>query len=803
MLLVGLLYLSNLQGQTTANIHGVITDEEGQPLFSASVAVEGTTYGTVTNQEGHYSLTVPANKELELVVFFLGYETLRQRLELTPGEDFEYSRSLQQEVKQLEDVEITGIRSRENTLVPIDIKSINQLPNASQNIESVIKTMQGVGSGNELSSMYSVRGGSFDENLVYVNDVEIHRPLLVQSAQQEGLSFVNPSLVSSIQFSAGGFDAEFGDKLSSVLDIKYKQPSRFGGSAMASFLGGSAHIEGASRNNRFTHVTGFRYKTTRYLLGTLDTKGDYSPSFTDLQTFLTYDITPKLELSFLGNYATNKFERIPQERSTDFGTFQQGFNFTVYYGGRENDQFYNYLGALTLNYKPSDALSLKLIGSAYNSHEEVNYDILRQYWINLATQGSSGSRDSLINIGVGTTLEHARNKLVATIYALEHKGSWYTANSIFKWGVKGQQEVIDDKISEWSLIDSAGISLPYSDEFVELAYTNKSSNSLNSFRISGFLQHTLYFDLPGAEASFTYGARAHYWTYNQTSFISPRLNLTLQPAERPNLGFHFSTGLYYQPPFYKEMKDISGKLYPNTQAQRALHFVAGTDYKFRAWRRPFIFSSEIYYKHLTRLIPYKLDDVRLIYFPEAKAKGYATGADFKVYGEFVPEMESWFSLSFLSTKEDIYNDFYQKADGTVVYPGYYNRPTQQWVSFSIFFQDYLPSNPNYKVHLLLIYGSGLSYGGPLYDRPSQIYPLGPYRRIDLGFSRVIVRNTRQKFGVESIWLSAEILNLLGSNNKVSFDWMRTVENDTGLNLYFAVPNYLTGRIFNAKVSVNF
>jgi hypothetical protein len=789
--------------QEKAYISGYILDENERPLFSASVAIEGTSYGTVTDEEGYFELEVPGGSELELVVFFLGYETYRKRVRPVAGQTISVDHTLSPEIKVLDDVEVTGVRSRENTLVPINIKSISQLPNASQNIEAIIKTMQGVTSGNELSSMYSVRGGSFDENLVYVNNIEIHRPLLVQSAQQEGLSFVNPSLVSSIQFSAGGFDAEYGDKLSSVLDIRYKQPTGFAGSAMASLLGGSAHAEGATRDQRFTHVTGIRYKRTQYLLGTLDTKGDYSPSFTDFQTYLTFDINRKLELSFLGNYATNKFQRIPSERSTDFGTFQQGFNFTVYYEGQELDNFNNYLGAFTLNYKPKDKTSLKFIFSAYNSNEEVSYDLLRQYWISLATQGSGGSRDSLINIGIGSTLDHARDQLTATIYSAEHRGTYFSGRGVMKWGVKAQQELIHDVINEWILIDSAGVSLPWSDESVELFYTNKSEHNLNTFRFSAFLQHTFVFSLPANEVSLTIGARTHYWTYNSNFFISPRTNLSLQPEKFPNLNFHFAAGLYYQPPFYKELKDPAGIIYPDTKSQRALHLVGGYDYKFQAWRRPFIFSSEIYYKHLTQLIPYKLDDVRLNYLPGEQAKGYAAGIDFKVYGEFVPGLESWFSLSLLSTKEDIYNDYYAQLNGKVIYPGYYDRPTQQWVSFSVFFQDYLPSNPDYKVHLLLIYGSGLPYGGPLASRPSQTYPLGPYRRIDIGFSRVIVRNTQKKMGVESIWLSAEILNLLGAQNKVSYDWMRTVESDLGVNLYFAVPNYLTGRIFNAKISVNF
>ncbi len=790
-------------GQETATIQGSVRDEEGVPLFSASVAIEGTVFGTVTDSEGQYSLNVSANEEVIVVINYLGYSTISDTITLFPGQVYTLSKVLIREAEQLEDVEVLGIRDRENTLVPINIKSIGQLPNASQNIEAIIKTLPGVGSGNELSSQYSVRGGSFDENLIYVNDIEIYRPLLVQSAQQEGLSFVNPSLVSSIQFSAGGFDAEFGDKLSSVLDIKYKQPSRFGGSAMASLLGGSAHIEGATKNNRFTHITGFRYKTTKYLLGTLDTKGDYNPSFTDLQTFLTYDITKKLEISFLGNYATNKFNRVPENRNTNFGTFQQGFNFTVFYEGQEEDKFDTYLGALSLNYKPHNKLSLKIIGSAFRSNENITYDILRQYWINLATQGSTGSRDSLINIGIGTSLEHARDHLESTIYSLKHQGALYSDYGILKWGVKFQQEAINDDISEWEYIDSAGMSLPFSSERVDLFFVNKSVHSINSQRYSAFLQQSFFMNSNTSNMSLTLGLRGQYWTYNKELTLSPRLNFSFHTDNMPNLNWHFATGLYYQPPFYKEIRDPWGNIYPDTKAQRAFHLVAGADYKFRAWDRPFVFTSEIYYKLLTRLIPYKLDDVRLNYLPYEQAKGYAAGIDFKVYGEFVPGSESWFSLSLLQTKEDIYNDYIVNLDKSVSYPGYYSRPTNQWLSFSIFFQDHLPTNPNYKVHLMLIYGTGLPYSGPLYSRPSDTYELGPYRRIDIGFSRVIIRSPNKNGGIKSIWISAEILNLLDARNVVSYDWMRTIESDIGLDTYFAVPNYLTGRSFNIKVSVNF
>lgn len=799
-----LLFVSIIcSAQQTATIKGLISDEEGNPLFSASVGIENMPIGTVTDQHGSYSLSVPAGENLVLIVYFLGYATYKDTLLLQSSENFIQNIKLKQEIKQLDDVEVFGIKNRENTLVPIDIKSLDQLPNPSGNIEAIIKTLPGVASGSELSSQYSVRGGSYDENLIYVNDIEIHRPLLVQSAQQEGLSFVNPSMISSIQFSAGGFDAEYGDKLSSVLDIKYRQPTQLNGSISASLLGGSVHLGGSSKNQKFTHNTGVRYKTTKYILGSLDTKGDYNPSFIDIQSYLTYDLSNTLELGLLLNYSTNKFNHVPKNRSTDFGSFQQGFNFTVFYEGQEIDKYQTYLGALSLKYQPSEKISMKFIVSVFRSNEDITYDILKQYWINLAGQSSSGKQDSLINIGIGTTLDHARNKLESSIYSFRYISSYYSNAGVSKWGFKLQQEIIDDHLNEWQMVDSAGHSLPYSDEYVQLSFVSKSMNYLNNSRISGFLQHT--FDISGNNASmfFTIGARAQYWTYNKEVTISPRANLSITPYAAPKFTWHLASGLYYQPPFYKEIRDPNGNIYPDTKAQRAFHIVTGIDYKFMSKGRPFVFTTELYYKYLTRLIPYKLDDVRLQYLPAYKAKGYAAGIDFKLYGEFVPGTESWFSLSFLTTKEDIYNDYVINSDGSVTYPGYYRRPTDQRMNFSLFFQDYLPNNPKYKVHLMLIYGSGLSYSGPLFSRPADVYDLGTYKRIDIGFSRAIIRNPKNKHGIKFIWISIEILNLLDSQNIVSYDWIRTVESDIGLNTYFAVPNYLTRRSFNLKLSASF
>jgi hypothetical protein len=789
--------------QQTATIKGLVTDSEGGILYYASIAIKDKAIGTFSDDKGLFLLKVPANEKIILIVSHLGYENSVDTLILSSNQVVDLTIKLLQEVKNLEDVVVYGINERENTLTPINLKSIDQLPNTNGNFETILKTMPGVVSGNELSSQYSVRGGSFDENLIYVNDVEIFKPMLMHSSQQEGLSFVNPGMVSSIQFSAGGFDAQYGDKLSSVLDIKYKQPTELSGSVSASLLGGSLLINDASKNKKFTINTGLRYKTTQYLLNNMDTKGDYKPSFTDLQTYLTYDLSKKFQISFLGNYATNKFDRIPQNRETEFGSFQQSFNFTAYYEGQEKDRFDTYLGALTLQYHPNDKLSLKLIGSGFQSKEEIAYDILTEYWISLATGNSGAKRDSLINIGVGASLDHARDKLSSGIYSLEHKGTYYMPAGSWKWGLKVQEEYINDKLDEWQLLDSAGYSLPYSDAGVNLNYAYKATNILDNTRFAAYLQNTSSYDINSNNISFTLGARAQYWTYNKELTVSPRGNITLKPSLTPNIAWHLSAGLYYQPPFYNEIRDQQGNLYPNMKAQRAFEITAGDDYKFKAWGRPFIFTSEIYYKNITRLIPYKLDDVRQVYLPQYKAKGYATGIDFKIYGEFVEGTESWFSLSFLSTKEDIYNDYVVNYDHTVTYPGYYRRPTDQVMSFSLFFQDYLPTNPNYKVHLTVVYGTGLPYSGPSYNRPSDIYSLGSYRRVDIGFSRVIINKKGNNSIIKSIWITAEILNLLDTQNKVSYDWITTTQNNGGFDVTYAVPNYLTRRSFNGKITINF
>lgn len=788
----------NKQEAQTANLSGIIVTENGEAIYGAVISVPLENSVTSTSQDGTYKLTIPANKQVIINCSFLG-SVLIDTLFAMPNSKVIRDYKIIEKANELGEVVIQGVQERENTLARINMKSITQLPNSSDNFETILKTFSGVVSGNELSSQYSVRGGNFDENLVYVNDIEIHRPMLVQSAQQEGLSFINPSMVSTVQFSAGGFEAEYGDKMSSVLDISYKKRIGFEADASASLLGANVHVAGLSKNKKLSFNTGLRYKTSQYILNSLDVEGDYNPRFADFQAFLTYDINDKNSISILGNISTNRFTMIPTMRSTDFGTIAQTLNFQVFYEGQERDRFDSYLGAVAYTYKPVQDLSLKLIASAYTTDEEISYDILSEYYMYAVSNGSGN--DTAINIGTGASLEHSRKYLNAQIYSLEHKGIYKYNYSTLKWGLKGQYEQIDDIFREWTVLDSTGFFVPNNDDVIMMDYFVDGKNFITSLRYQSFIQNSNKIYTKTAELGFTYGLRANYWNYSNEMLISPRLTITVKPYWQKDIEFYFSTGLYGQPPFYKELKDYTGKLYPDTKAQKSYHILAGSDIHYKAWNRPFTFSTELYYKNLYALIPYKIDNVQIQYLPFYNARGYAAGADFRIYGEFVPGTESWFSLSLMQTKENTYNDYYKNSDGTVVYPDYYRRCTDQAITFSIFFQDYLPSNPDYKVFLLLNYGSGLPYSGPTPDRPSEVYSLNQYRRVDVGFSRIIRRNKSSSIGLKDIWISLEVLNLLDVKNMVSYDWVHTVDNNEGYGNQFAVPNYLTGRRINIKVSL--
>ncbi len=801
-------------GQDTGTLEGSVRDSIGDPVEFANVAIQGTQQGTMTEPDGSYTLEVPSGRSYTVIISCVGYRTKQFAVRLGAGESRQQDITLQTDIRALREVSVSARQERGSTFQRIDVEDLNYMPTTTGKVETIIKSQAGVSSNNELSSQYSVRGGNFDENLVYVNDVEIYRPFLVRSAQQEGLSFVNSDLVSSIKFSAGGYDARYGDKMSSALDISYKRPREFAGSASISLLGASTHVEGASKTKRFTYLAGYRYKTTQYLLNTLETSGDYKPQFSDLQTQLTYQLSRKLELSFLGNYSSSKYQFIPQTRNTEFGTKDLPLNLKIYYDGQEMDQFDTYLGALTLNWKPRKGLSLKLIGSAFRTSEEETFDIIGQYWINELdnTIDSETYGDSLLNIGVGTEQVHARNYLEAYVISASHLGAYRSGNRHIQWGLSYQYQEFYDRISEWEIIDSAGYVIPYNGEQLELTKTLKSDNHISYDQISAFVQNTREINTMKADYFITAGIRGLVWNFNQSAMISPRATISTQPNWKRDMMFHLSAGYYYQPPFYKEMRMPNGEINYGIEPQRSIHLLLGGDYIFRLWDRPFKLTGEAYYKWLNNLIPYKIENVRVSYAGENTSEGFARGIDFKLNGEFVQGAESWLTLSFLQTRENVEGDYIQEWDGTefvTIEAGEFPRPTDQVFTVGVYFQDYFPNHPGYKVHLNAFYGTGIPLSSPVEDQYYTQLRMRPYRRVDIGFSKVIKRETdiwgeRNPLRFfESIWISAEIFNLLDINNEASYLWIRTISDQEGVPGMFGIPNYLTGRRFNVKISISF
>lgn len=821
------------QGQGTAVLQGQVTDQHGKPMELVNVALVGTSVGATTAANGSYLLRIPSDSSWIVDFSFIGYQRQQFRIRLAAGAVRDLDVALEFTSTDLTPVEVKDRQVRYTNYIRLDPKDAQLVPSITGGIEALIKTLPGVSSSNELSSQYSVRGGNFDENLVYVNGVEIYRPFLIRSGQQEGLSFVNSSLVSNITFSAGGFEAKYGDKLSSVLDIQYKKPVEFAGSAQVSLLGAQAHLEGASPNKRFSYLGGVRYKTNQYILKGLETKGDYKPNFVDVQGLLSYELTQKLGLSFLGYYSNNSYNLVPESRQTNFGTLTEAYRLQVYFEGQEVDRYRMYLGALTLDYHPNDEVNLKFITSSFQSVESETFDILGQYWIGkLETAQGSEEFGNVVEVqGVGGNMTHARNYLDATVFNMEHKGSWIKDDNYFQWGIRYQHEWIDDRLSEWEVVDSSGFSLPHplnniggpaNNPDFEIFRSVKSSASLSSNRYSGFIQDTWNLMQNGRTLSLSVGVRFQYWDYNQDATLSPRATLSYHPDWKRDVVFRFSAGYYHQPPFYKELRDLDGSLH-KVGAQKSVHFVAGTDYMFFAWGRPFKLVAEAYYKYLDHLIPYIIDNVRIRYMPSEESHGYATGLDFRVNGEFIRGIESWASLSVMKTEEDIegdyYYDLYNEAgekiipgytpdqvavDSVINYPGYIPRPTDQRVNFSLFFQDYLPSNPTYGMSLTLLFGSGLPFGPPDSPKYTHTKRMPPYRRVDIGFSKQFIsEKTRFKDKnplryLKNAWINLEVLNLFQTNNTVSYTWVRDVN-----NRQYAVPNYLTPRQINLKLLVEF
>lgn len=789
-------------------VKGKVVDYKGHSLEMVNVLIKGTNNGVVTNQLGEFILPPVSVKSIVLIFSFVGYETSEREVLLS--ENPFVSQVLKPVFQPIHEIVVEG-KKEENNLLTIPQKLTERLPSMAGSVETLIKTLPGVSTNNELSSQYSVRGGNFDENLIYVNGIEIIRPFLVKSGEQEGLSFINSDMVSSIGFSSGGFDASYGDKMSSVLDITYRKPAINSASAEIGALGASAHFEGSAAKGKFSHLTGIRYKNTAYLLGTLDKTGDYNPSFTDVQTYLNYKFNPRFSLGFLGNYASNAFQFIPKTRLTKFGTLTNPFEFLVYFEGKERDKFENYLGALAADYAANANLSLKFQASSFYSLEKESFDILGEYYLSDINQipESQHYADSSIVIGTGAYLDHARNTLKASVTAFEHRGTFSTDRHQLQWGMKFQHERISDQVNEWEMRDSIGYSIPYSTDQLSLYRAVSGNNTVVSNRFSGFFQDSWTAPIGNGVLAVTGGIRMQFWDFNQQTIFSPRISGSWKIGSARNRFIRAAWGVYQQMPFFKELKDRDAQIIQGVKAQKSIQYLLGYDQIFSAFDRPFRFTTEVWYKALSNLIPYQIDNLNIRYIPGQQAIGYATGIDFKINGEFVPGAQSWASLSLMKTEEDIMGDFYlkQKADGTgteTIYPGYIPRPTDQRVNFSIFFQDYFPGYPSVKMSMTLFYGSRLPFGPPQGERYMDTFRMPPYRRADVGFSKSLINNIKhdlrkeRKIGIKDAWVGFELYNLFDVNNTISYFWISDIKNQM-----HAVPNYLTGRRINLKVGVRF
>ena len=835
-LLIALLLFSlsaMAQHLPVGTVYGKVTDETGHPIEMANVVALDVLSGQTTDARGAYELTLLSDTTLVVYFSYVGYEQKQVKVRLKQGEHRKLDVVLKSTATDLPDVIISDRATEASSLTRLDAKQATLLPTIGGGVESLIKTLPGVVSNNELSSQYQVRGGNFDENLIYVNGIEIYRPFLVGSGQQEGLSFVNSNLVSNIEFSAGGFAAEYGDKMSSVLDVTYKTPRETAGSLNLSLLGAEAHVEGSVGKEKFSYLVGARYKNTALVLGMMDTKGEYRPNFTDVQALLKYSFNSKWDLSLLGYYSKNRYMLVPQSAKTNTGNINLALQMNVIFEGQEVDDYTTGLGALTLSYKPNNDLNLKWIASAYSTYETETYDVQGQYFFGQRNTsfGTEDFGEVIDNHEVGTQIKHARNAFYAQVYNLSHTGLYAFEPCLLKWGIRLQHQEIDDVVDEWQVMDSAGYNLPqpvqqigvYPDILPDIGmdFAHKAHNTLSLNNVDGFVQNswTLPYQDKG-EFVLTAGLRANYWGYNKKVYVSPRAGIAYKPDnEKHDLVYRLSGGVYNQTPFYREIRNMDGTLYPDAKAQMSYQVVAGNDFKFRAWNRPFILTTEAYFKYFTHVIPYDVDNVRIRYYADQSARAYATGIDFKVNGEFVKGIDSWASLSIMNTMEDIRGDycllgvngdtlpFYYHNDADVADTlslGWHVRPSNQLVSFSLFFQDYIPFAPTWRVNMTLNFGTGFPVNANNSDfyNPYRNYP--PYRRVDIGFSKQLIhegssfRKGNPLNYVKNMYISVDVFNLLNINNTISYLWIKYID-----NVYYSVNNYLTPRYINVKLVMEF
>jgi len=802
-LLIFFLLLCSLHGFGQAGntvLKGYVRDSAGKALSLVNIGVKDIPYGTSSGTDGAYILRIPADNETHVIVFssigYLSYET-----EFTAGRDtIEINPVLESGVTRLDDVIITEYRQKEApSLRAIPLKDISLIPSASGSIEKLLVSLPGVNSVSELSNQYTVRGGNFDENLVYLNDIEIYHPVLIKTGQQEGLSILNPDLTERVRFSAGGFNASFGDRMSSVLDITYKDPVETGGSVRAGLLLNSIHLEGRGMNDRFSYLAGARYKSNHLLLQTLDTKGNYKPAFYDIQSLLRYSLSPTSRLSLLTTYNSNRYTFMPASRRSTFGNINEAYQLYVRYDGAETDSYRSLNLALAFETETEGNLENNFIAHYYRSTEEEAYDIRGTYALNMLDQnlGSANFGDSLMNIGTGSWLNHARNILNYNIITISYKGRWEYSNNILSWGLRYRNESAADRIREWEKIDSAGFSIPYSEDRLLLSNVSINDTSLSSNRFEIYFIDNYTFNISEQQFIFTGGVRFTYWSFSMETLLSPRVSLSWSPPGRKARCF-ISGGIYYQPPYYREMRYPSGKINTNIISQKSFHTVIGANYDFRIGITPLRLTGELYYKNLSNIIPYKYDNVRIIYAAENIASGFVRGIDLRLNGEFVKDAESWVSISLMDARHDIAGDDY----------GYFPAPSDSRFSLNVFFQDYFPSNPTYRAHISLHYSSGIPVSSPYTDRYDNYHRVPAYRRVDIGLSKVIKsRDSKDKGNYFSFFKEIvagfEIFNLLDIRNTISYNWLTTVNNFSGESRHYAVPNYLTGRSFNLKLLLDF
>lgn len=779
-----LLCFTGIKAQTFT-LQGRVTDSEMNPIELATVAVVQQGKMTMTNLKGEFSMKLQSSDSVVVRFSMVGYNTKTRVLRRPKGKQTLLIQLYDD--NQLAGVTVTEEKRQMGSTQKLDTKDMKNAPSVTGNaVEEMIQSQAGVSTHSELSSQYNVRGGSFDENSVYINNVEIYRPFLVRSGQQEGLSIINPDMVESVGFSTGGFEAKYGDKMSSVLDIKYKRPKKFEANVSASLLGASAYIGFSTK--KFSWSNGIRYKTNKYLLGTLETKGEYQPNFLDYQTYLTYEPSDRWSIELLGDISENHYNFYPEDRETRFGTMENVKSFKVYFDGQEKDIFRTYFGSLSITRKFGKNTKLSLSAAAFHTNEQEKYDIQGQYWL---TQTETSE-----NLGVGTYMEHARNYLEATVKSAKLTFNHKTKKHDIEAGLTYKIESIKENSKEYEMRDSSGYSIPHTGEDLYMIYSLNARNSLDANRIEAYAQDTWRFTSRGGHTFFTlnYGIRFSHWNFNKESIISPRVSLGIIPAFNHDVTLRFATGIYYQAPFFKELRDtttVNGITYAtlnrDIKSQRSIHFIAGFDYRFKMKNRPYKFTAEAYYKALSNIIPYTVDNVKIVYDASQQCNGHAMGLDLKLYGEFVPGTDSWVSLSLMNTRINI--------NGKSI-----PMPTDQRYALNLYFTDYFPGTTRWRMSLRLAYADGLPFGAPHRSLDTMPFRAPAYKRADIGMSyRLFDNDKRERKSIfKNIWLGVDCLNLLGINNVNSYYWVTDVTNQQ-----YAVPNYLTGRQINVRASFEF